>query len=187
MTEALVREYASRLSAFEQNINAMLQRYESSNRARVIALSVLVTEVEQLNADQEELLKQSLRCAEHGLYRAAHVMAWAAYVDGLQAKLASDGFAALRAARPKWHFTDMADLAEQVTEHALLTVAKDLGLLGKADFKALSGDLSRRNECAHPTGYLPGVNETLGYIQGLLKRMGRLANKSLQTSPTLSS
>lgn len=178
MREPIVREYAARLTSFRAAAQAMLGQHETSQRTRVITLSTSYDDVTSLNLQQEELLKQALRCAEHGLYRAAHVMAWAAYADCLQEKLASDGMVKLFALRTKWSAKDMADLAEQYTEHAFLEAARDLKLLSKADFKALSGDLSRRNECAHPTGYLPGLNETLGYIAGLVQRIRTLAAKA---------
>lgn len=177
MTEPLVREYAARLAGFRAEAQSMLVRHETSQRARVITLSTSYDDVTSLNVQQEELLKQALRCAEHELYRAAHVMAWAAYVDCLQEKLADDGMVELRALRSKWVFKDMHDLAEQYTELALLEAARDLKLLSKADFKALAGDLSRRNECAHPSGYLPGLNETLGYVAGLVQRIRTLQAK----------
>lgn len=178
MTDDLVREYAARLVSFEREASALLSGYETSRRARVITLSTSYDDVSSLNVQQEELLKQALRCAEHGLYRAAHVMAWAAYVDYLQEKLASDGLVKLLALRAKWTGKDISDLAEQYTEHAFLEAARDLGLLTKSDFKALSGDLAKRNECAHPSGYLPTLNETLGYISGLVQRIRRLAAQS---------
>jgi len=179
MSEPLVREFAGRLAAFQLEAQSMLVKHETSQRSRVITLTTSYDDVTTLNVQQEELLKQALRCAEHGLYRAAHVMAWAAYADFLKEKLASDGLVALRALRTKWVGTDISDLAEQYTEFAFLEAARDLKLLSKADFKALAGDLSRRNECAHPSGYLPGLNETLGYVAGLVQRIRSLSGKTL--------
>lgn len=40
--------------------------------------------------------------------------------------------------------------------------------------KALHGLLNRRNECAHPSEYFPDLNETLGYIGELFKRIKQL-------------
>jgi len=179
MSEALMQGYGSRLAAFQAEARALLAGHEDSRRSRVITLSTSYRDVTSLNVQQEELLKQALRCAENELYRAAHVMAWAAFVDFLQEKLQSDGLVKLRSIRPKWNGNDIHAMAEQVTEHAFLEAAKDLSLLTRGDFKALTGDLSRRNECAHPTGYLPGLNETLGYISGLVQRMRRLSSKTL--------
>ena len=43
----------------------------------------------------------------------------------------------------------------------------------------LHGLLTRRNECAHPSTYLPGLNETLGYIAETLNRIEYLQPRSL--------
>ncbi len=73
-----------------------------------------------------------------------------------------DGFAKLHSLRPKWAvFTTVEDLRENIVEYQLLEVARDLGLLSKAAAKALLGLLSKRNECAHPSGYSPSLNESL--------------------------
>lgn len=178
MTDSLVREYAVRLTAFRDDAHSMLSHHETSRRSRIVTLTSSYEDVVALSIQQDELLKQALRCAEHGLYRAAHVMAWAAYIDLLKEKLASDGLVKLRGIRPKWSGADMAEMSESYTEHAFLEAARELKLLSKADFKALAGDLSRRNECAHPSGYLPEINETLGYIAGLVQRIRRLTAKS---------
>ncbi len=40
--------------------------------------------------------------------------------------------------------------------------------------KALKGLLTERNECAHPSDYEPDLNETLGYVSKVLKRVWSL-------------
>lgn len=178
MSHADAAHYSARMMSFRDEAHELLSRYETSARARVINLSTSYSDVSDLNIQQEELLKQALRCTENGLYRAAHVMAWAAYIDVLQKKLASDGLVKLRALRIKWTESDMDEMREKYTEHAFLEAARELKLLTKADFKSLLGDLSKRNECAHPSGYLPTSNETLGYIAGLIQRIRSLEAKA---------
>jgi hypothetical protein len=116
---------------------------------------------------------------ENELYRAAHVMAWAAFMDFLEEKLASDGLVKLRSLRAAWKASSVDELRENVVEHQLIDAARDLGLLGKTESKALQGLLSKRNECAHPSDYFPGLNETLGYVAEVLNRIGHLQPKSL--------
>jgi hypothetical protein len=41
------------------------------------------------------------------------------------------------------------------------------------------GNLNDRNQAAHPTAFDPGVNETLGYIEGLLKMAAKIGAKTL--------
>jgi hypothetical protein len=40
--------------------------------------------------------------------------------------------------------------------------------------KAMHGLLNKRNECAHADEYDPSVNDTLGYVDELMKRIRNL-------------
>jgi hypothetical protein len=40
--------------------------------------------------------------------------------------------------------------------------------------KALQGLLAKRNECAHPGNYEPSINDTLGYLDEMMKRIEAL-------------
>ena len=124
-------------------------------------------------------MKQALRCVEQRLFRAAHVMAWAAFMDFLEEKLASDGLAKVRAARPAWKAHSVEELREHQPEYQIVEVTQAVGLCGKSEAKALLGLLNGRNECAHPSSYYPQLNETLGYISQLLQRIATLAPKSV--------
>jgi hypothetical protein len=53
------------------------------------------------------------------------------------------------------------------------------GLCEKSERKALLGVLNKRNECAHPSDFYPGLNESLGYFSELLKRIETLRKKTL--------
>ena len=48
-----------------------------------------------LSLRQGDLFNQAIKCAEFGLYRSSHVMAWVAFVDCLQEKLVSDNLVAV--------------------------------------------------------------------------------------------
>lgn len=43
----------------------------------------------------------------------------------------------------------------------------------------MHGHLHTRNLAAHPTGFDPGINETLGYVEALLKLVGTIEAKTL--------
>ena len=106
-------------------------------------------------------------------------MAWAAFMDYLECKLASDGLVAVMRQRPKWaQHHSIEDLRENVVESQLLDVAAEVGLLSKQECKSLKGFLATRNECAHPGPYNPQMNETLGFVAALLNRVGALQTKS---------
>jgi hypothetical protein len=59
-------------------------------------------------------------------------------------------------------------------EFAVIEAGKEAGAYSKTTMKALHGLLNRRNECAHPSEYFPDLNETLGYIGELFKRIKQL-------------
>lgn len=164
--------------AFEREAHRILAVHETAP-SRLVLLENTYKELTALSLRQDDLLRQGLRCVENELYRAAHVMAWAALMDFLEEKLASDGLVKLRFLRPAWKAPSVEELRENVNEYQLIDAARDLGLLGKTEAKALQGLLNKRNECAHPSDYFPGLNETLGYVSEVLNRIGQLQPKSL--------
>ena len=167
-----------RARAFEREAHGIFAVHEAAP-SRLVLLEDTYKRLTALTLRQDDLLRQALRCVENELYRAAHVMAWAAFMDFLDEKLASDGLVKLRALRSAWRMSSVEELRENVVEHQLIDAARDLGLLGKTEAKALQGLLSKRNECAHPSSYFPGLNETLGYAAEVWNRIGHLQPKSL--------
>ena len=162
---------------FERDAHNILSFHETS-RSRVVLLEETYKALSGLSLKQDELFKQSLLCVEHGLFRAAHVMAWSGFMDFLEQKLAVDGFSKLFTARPKWKFRTLEDLREQYTEYAIIEASGASSLCTKSETKALFGLLSKRNECAHPSDYAPGLNETLGYVSELFQRIETLQAKT---------
>lgn len=168
-----------RVSSFEREAHELLSSFEGA-RSRVITLAETRRQVTVLNLKQTELLQEALRSLEVALYRPAIILAWVAFMDFLQEKLASDGLVSVHRLRPNWtKWTSLDELRENVTEFQMLDVAKDVKLLRRSETKALQGLLSKRNECAHPTGYKPGLNEALGYVSELLNRIAVIGQRSL--------
>lgn len=169
-----------RTKEFEIAAHLILGANEGASRSRVMNLNQAYAKVGALNVRQDEMMKESLRCVEYGLNRAAYVMSWAACMDLIKEKLASDGLVKLRSQRPNWpQDADIDELAEKFPEYQLIDSLKEVGLTGKNETSALKGLLQRRNECAHPTGYIPTHNETLGYISEIIQRVQRLAGKTI--------
>lgn len=169
----------TKVAEFEKSAHEILATQESS-KSRVISLYQSLSKLDDLSLDQDDQFRQALHCIEQGLYKAAYVMSWAAFIDFLEERLASDGLVKVHASRPKWsvHLTIEA-LRESVPESQLIDVARDVGLLSKSDAKSVQGALSRRNECAHPSRYRPELNESLGYVSELLNRVEGARLKSL--------
>jgi hypothetical protein len=178
MPQRKLAEILGQARAFEREAHSILSVHEAS-LSRLVVLEETYKKLATLSLRQDDLLRQALRCIENELYRAAHVMAWAAFMDFLEEKLASDGLVKLRAMRSAWKTASVEELRENVVEYQLIDAARDLGLLRKTEAKALQGLLNKRNECAHPSDYFPGLNETLGYVAETLNRIGQLQRKSL--------
>ena len=179
MRRPTVEEVVARVAAFEREAHALLAVFEAAP-SRVISLAETRKQIGILNLKQSELLEEAVTAVEHGLYRPSIVMAWAAFMDFLQEKIASDGFVRLHQVRPKWaHLTTLDELREGQTEFAILDVARDLKLLGKGEHKSLHGLLSKRNESAHPSGYKPSLNEAMGYVSELLNRIPTIGQRTL--------
>lgn len=168
----------AKVKGFEKEAHAILATHETSG-SRVVILEESYDKLTKLTLKQDELFRQALRCVEHQLFRAAHVLAWAGFMDLLEEKLASDGLLKLRATKPAWKAGSVEELRENVVEYQLIEAAKDLGLCTKTEMKALHGMLNKRNECAHPNDFFPDMNITLGYISELLTRVGTLQTKTL--------
>lgn len=172
-----INEILERIAIFQRVSKATLARVETSP-ARLITVEQSYSRIAGLSIKQDDLFRQALRCIENGLFRAAHVMAWAAFIDFFHNKLAEDGFRKLKAARPNWKITIPEDLREQSDFH-LIEGAKDIGFLTKTEQKALQGLLNRRNECAHPEDFYPGLNESLGYLSEVIKRIDTFKMRKL--------
>ncbi len=177
--DARISELIASAREFERQAHALLAIHESVSKSRVVVLNQTYKSLGALNLRQDDLMKQALRCTEAGLYRAAHVMAWAAFMDFLEEKFQSDGLVKLRAARTAWKGTNIEEMREYVNEYQLVDASQALGLSTKNEVKALQGLLNKRNECAHPSNYYPQLNDTLGYISEVLQRITTLQPKTL--------
>jgi hypothetical protein len=174
----VARSWQIVVGRFGREANSILSKAETAP-SRIITLDDSYAKLAKLSLAQDELLRQALRCVEHQLYRAAHVMAWSALMDFLEEKLASDGLRAVATARPKWPTQNIEALREQVNEFQLIEVTHVVGLCSKNEVKALHGLLNRRNECAHPSPYFPNLNEALGYVTEVMQRIKHLQPKSV--------
>lgn len=174
----MIREWLKRAVAFEEEAHKILGEHESAP-SRIIALDKTYSELQALSINQDDLFRQAIRCIESELYRAAHVMVWAAFMDFLEEKLASDGMTKLKIERPKWTFTSMEELREHIPEYQIIEAARSVNLCTKTQMKALHGLLNKRNECAHPSNYYPELNEALGYVSELIQRIKQISPKTL--------
>lgn len=172
----ILEDILSRAQAFENEAHRVLARHEAA-ASRVITVEDTYRILTGLSLQQDTLFREALRCVETQLFRAAHVMAWAGFMDYLEDKMTSDYLADTQVARPKWSVSSKEDLREKATEHQLIMVCRAIKLFSRSEEKAFLGLLNTRNECAHPSSYSPTLNETLGFISQLINRINTLQQK----------
>jgi len=172
----LLHNLLSRVQAFEHEAHSILARHEATV-SRVITLEDTYRTLSGLSLHQNELFWEALKCVENKLFKAAHVMVWAGFMDFLEEKMMSKYLSKIKTIRPTWSISSIDDLREQAPEYQLIQVCRKVGFLNKNEEKAFLGLLSKRNECAHPSGYSPNLNETLGFISELLNRINTLQLK----------
>ncbi len=177
MTDSL-QILIAQTKAFERRAHEILSRAESAV-SRVITLEDSYKKLTGLSIKQDELFRQALRCTEQGLFRAAHVMAWAGFMDFLEEKLTVREMKKLNSVRPKWTYASIDELREYVPEYQIIEACKDAGLCRKNETKAFQGLLNKRNECAHPSDFYPLLNETLGFISELMQRIENLKPRKI--------
>jgi hypothetical protein len=146
-----------------------LAQHESAP-SRVVLLEDLAKSLSGAPVDVQDYFREAICCLEGKLYRSGIVMAWAGYFHVFAETLFEGHEVAIRAARPKWVFADLAELKESATESHLLVVAKDVRFISRPQLRMIDGQLSQRNQCAHPTLYRPSMNAAIGYVDDMVRQ-----------------
>jgi len=172
----LLEDVVHRINSFVDEAHRILAVHEAAP-SRVVLLDDTYKELQQLSLQQDELLRQALRCVENKLYRASHILAWTALVDLIQNVLSSDGFRKLNAAKTHWKITSLEQLQDEINEFQLIEACKDVKLVSKTEMRILQGFLGKRNLCAHPSDFFPDLNQTLGYIADILNVIKKIQSR----------
>lgn len=162
---------------FRSVITKSLSKFENSEY-RVITLSETYSKLKKLSLKQEELFRESMKCIEYGLYRPAYVLSWAAFIDFIGEKLGEDSYKKINSLK-SWSVTNTIELRELASDGQILELSHQIGLINKPTLKVLKGLLAKRNENGHPSDYKPGINDSLGYVDDLLKRIAALQSVKL--------
>lgn len=172
----MLEEIRYRIKSFLDEAHEILSVHETA-LSRTVFLDKTYKELQELSLKQDELLRQALRCIENNLHRASYILAWTAFIDLIESILASDGFKKLKQVRPKWNFSSLDELREEVPEYQIVDACKDLKLVTKSEMRVLHGLLGKRNLCAHPSNFFPDYNQTLGYMADILKMIKNVQNR----------
>ena len=163
-----LEDWLERARAAEREAHKILAAHEAS-RSRVVHLNSLLNQLAGVPVDIQEYFNESIRCLETGCIRAGMVMSWCGFFEIFSLSLLAQKETDIRSKRSAWKFKDLAELKENVAEAQILDVAKDVAYIGKARLRILQGHLATRNQCAHPTLYVPSLNTGIGYIDELIR------------------
>lgn len=158
-----------RARSAENAAHEILSQHELSP-SRVIHLEALAKRLSGTPVDVQDYFQEAITCLEQELYRAAIVMAWAGHFNVFFEVLYKKHESDIRTERPKWKFKDIAELKEGYAESHILEVAKVVKFVKRAEFRVLDGQLSTRNQCAHPTMFKPSLNSAIGYVDDMISQ-----------------
>lgn len=165
----LVAEFRGRAEAARLESHKILSVVEGAG-SRAVLLEGLTHSLASLPLDVKDYFSEALECLEMGMKRAPVVFSWAGFFSVFSTALYSQHEADIRIKRPKWKFASLEELKEAFPEAQILDVAKDVGLIGKGNLRKYQGQLSERNQCAHPTLYKPSMNVAIGYLDQMIRQ-----------------
>ena len=164
-----VDEYRRRVEAATREAHKALSVVEGAG-SRCVLLEDLTKSLADLPLDVQDYFSEALECLQLGMRRAPIVFSWAGFFSVFSSTLHSRHEGDVRVQRPKWKFTSLEELTEAYPESQILDVAKDVGFIGKGNLRKYQGQLSERNQCAHPTLYKPTLNVAIGYLDQMIRQ-----------------
>lgn len=160
--------WLERVKKAEKSAHNILSKYEDSYESRVIHLKDLSKKLKDLPIDINSYFSEAICCLENDLRRSAVVMSWAGHFQVFAEKLYELYEQDIRKEMKKWVFEDISELKEKNSEFSILIVANKVGFINNAKLRVLQGQLSMRNQCAHPSLYKPTLNGAIGYVDEIL-------------------
>ncbi|MBN3510125.1 hypothetical protein JYB55_14875 [Mycolicibacterium septicum] len=153
---------------------------DSSKEAPAAALSSLRDAAKKAPAAYADYLTEAVECYERHLYRAAILMIWAATVEHLYGVVEAHqgGLKKIEAANKTRYGTSKTyrritnkNGLLYLSESQFIQLAEDAGLINRNARRTLTERLTLRNQCGHPTGYVPGREETVIFVESLVNNI----------------
>ncbi len=165
----IYKQIASRAHLATKAAHEILAKHEAAQQSRAILLEDLLHGLSGLPVDIHNYFQEAIGCVQFGFLRAAHVLAWAGFIHVLVEKMYNNHLSQLQIEYPKWNLSSLSELSEEVREAQLIEAARKVGLISKSELKQYTGDLTTRNQCAHPTLYQPTLNSTIGFVDNMIR------------------
>ncbi|MDJ0684023.1 MAG: hypothetical protein QNJ84_04940 [Alphaproteobacteria bacterium] len=176
-----VEQWTQRANRAKRAAHQVLASHGSAP-SRIVSLEDLSSHLSGSPVDVQDYFGEAILCLEHELYRSAIVLAWAGHFRVFAEVCFEAHGEEIKVERPKWKFENVTELTEAVPESQILVVARDVKFISKTNHRILDGQLSRRNQCAHPTVYRPSMNTALGYVDEMIRQtLSYLANQRNKT------
>ena len=165
-----IEEWHNRALKAKEDAHRILATHERAGSSRVIVLEDLLRELTGLPVDVEDYFREAVICVEQNLLRAAVVLSWSGFFHVLAERLYAEKEKELRNLRSKWQFSGLKELKSNYPEYQILDVANELSIISNSRLREYKGQLSKRNQCAHPTLYKPSLNVAIGFTDDMLRQ-----------------
>lgn len=151
-----------------------------AKQAPAAALHSLRDATAKAPATYQSYLNEAVDCYEHGAYRGAVLMIWAATVEHIYSAIENrpGGFKALESANKSrfsasksYHRISKKNDLLYLNDKNFLLLCEDAGVFNRNARKLLEEKLDTRNFCGHPTGYVIGREETVVFIESLINNI----------------
>lgn len=172
-----LEQFLGGLRQLQLDYGGQIEVADASQESPAAALDSLEDAVKQAPAEYRPYLEEAVGCYRHGLYRAAILMVWSAVVRHLYATAGNHqgGTASFEKANKnrfgtmkKYRQIRKLDDFSYLGERDFITLCEDTGMCNRNARKLLHQRLDTRNLCGHPTGYTPGREETVVFIESLV-------------------
>lgn len=167
-----------RLRAFQEAYSIPVA--DVSRQAPAEALHSLRDATARAPKNYQEYLNEAVDCYEHGAYRGAVLMVWAATVEHIYSAIENrpSGFKEMETANNARFGTSKSyrrigkknDLL-YLNDKNFLQLCEDAGVFNRNARALLEEKLGTRNRCGHSTGYMIGREEAVVFIESLINNI----------------
>jgi|GEM_PF-5127008 len=135
-----------------------------------------------VTTSEQDYIDEALRCFESKCFRASIILCWTAGMDRIIKKIETIGFdkfdiaakCLAQSKRFRWFNSspktckDIDEFRKDVREQHICATLYELQLLPQPYVEAMRGFLTLRNNCAHPSGYVPTDGEAIACFTFIL-------------------
>jgi hypothetical protein len=119
-----------------------------------------------------DYLLEGIECLRFNALRAAIVFLWSGTIRVIQEEVLKQPSPAINTSlqkqNPKARVLKTIEDFSYIKDSQVLQTARDLGIFDKAEQRVLGHCLDLRNDCGHPTKYVPKVNKVKSFVEDII-------------------